>query len=79
MYPANDPKALPGTSARIREGPRSGNSSLALPVQPGQPVMIQEAGEVLVLTHHLPTVQTSTIALTSLGFNFPVCKMGWSG
>lgn len=48
-------------------------------MQRGEPAMIQEAGEVLVLTHHLPTVQTSTTALTSLGFKFPVCKTGWCG
>lgn len=79
MYSANGPKALPETSARIREGPGRGRSSPALPVQPGELAMIQEAGEVLVLTLHLPTVQTSTTAPTSLGFNFPVCQMGWSG
>lgn len=79
MYPANGPKALPGTSTRIREGPRRGHSSPPLPGLPGEPAVIQEAGEVLVLTHHLPTVQTSTTALTSLGFHFPVCPMGWSG
>lgn len=81
--PARDPEALLGTSARIRENPGWGEQIPLCPCLCGpwsQPRSKQwEAGSVLVLTNHQPTVQIGTITLTSLDLSFPVCEMTWSG
>lgn len=83
MCTSQGPRSTAGDKCQDQRKPGAGGQIPLCPCLCGpwsQPRSKQwEAGSVLVLTNHQPTVQIGTITLTSLDLSFPVCEMTWSG